>query len=95
MIGGFAKFFDFSNNFTKWMGSHSWGLYIFHYLGISLVALYIAKPGLIPAWASYLLSAIAGFGLSYILYFVISKIPFFRWAVLGISKKKENKNVQG
>ena len=95
MIGGFAKFFDFSNNFTKWIGSHSWGLYIFHYLGISLVALYLAKPGLIPAWASYLLSAIAGFGLSYILYFVISKIPFFRWAVLGISKKKESKNVQG
>ena len=95
MIGGFAKCFDFTNNFTKWMGSHSWGLYVFHYLGISMVALYLAKPGLIPAWGCYLLSAIAGFGLSYILYFVISKIPFFRWAVLGISKKKESKNVQG
>ena len=95
MVGGFAKFFDFTNRFTKWMGSHSWGLYIFHYLGISMVALYLAKPGLVPAWGCYLLSAIAGFGLSYILYFVISKIPFFRWAVLGISKKKESKNVQG
>ena len=95
MIGGFAKFFDFTNKFTKWMGSHSWGLYIFHYLGISMVALYLAKPGLVPAWGCYLLSTIAGFGLSYILYFVISKIPFFRWAVLGISKKKESKNVQG
>lgn len=95
MVGGFAKFFDFTNKFTKWMGSHSWGLYIFHYLGISMVALYLAKPGLVPAWGCYLLSTIAGFGLSYILYFVISKIPFFRWAVLGISKKKENKNVQG
>lgn len=95
MIGGFAKYFDFTNNFTKWMGSHSWGLYVFHYLGISMVALYLAKPDLVPAWGCYLLSAIAGFGLSYILYFVISKIPFFRWAVLGISKKKESKNVQG
>ena len=95
MVGGFAKCFDFTNNFTKWMGSHSWGLYIFHYLGISMVALYLAKPGLVPAWGCYLLSTIAGFVLSYILYFVISKIPFFRWAVLGISKKKENKNVQG
>ncbi len=94
MVGGFAKFFDFTNKFTKWMGSHSWGLYIFHYLGISMVALYLAKPGLVPAWGCYLLSTIAGFGLSYILYFVISKIPFFRWAVLGISKK-ESKNVQG
>lgn len=95
MVGGFAKFFDFTNKFTKWMGSHSWGLYIFHYLGISMVALYLAKPGLVPAWGCYLLSTIAGFGLSYILYFIISKIPFFRWAVLGISKKKESKNVQG
>lgn len=95
MVGGFAKFFDFTNKFTKWMGSHSWGLYIFHYLGVSMVALYLAKPGLVPAWGCYLLSTIAGFGLSYILYFVISKIPFFRWAVLGISKKKESKNVQG
>lgn len=95
MVGGFAKFFDFTNKFTKWMGSHSWGLYIFHYLGISMVALYLAKPGLVPAWECYLLSTIAGFVLSYILYFVISKIPFFRWAVLGISKKKESKNVQG
>ncbi|MCR4776513.1 MAG: acyltransferase [Saccharofermentans sp.] len=93
MIGGFAKFFDFTNDFTKWMSSHSWGLYVFHYLGISLVALYLAKPGLIPAWASYLLSTAAGFGLSYILYFVISRIPVYRWMVLGISKKKETRNV--
>ena len=96
MIGGFAKFFDFANDFTKWMSSHSWGLYVFHYLGISAVALYIAKPGLLPAWACYLLSFIAGFGLSYGLYFIISRLPFFRWAVLGITKKKkESGNVQG
>ena len=94
MIGGFAKFFDFSNGFTKWMSSHSWGLYVFHYLGISAVALFIAKPGLLPAWTCYLLSLVAGFALSYGLYFVISRIPFFRWAVLGITKKKrENGNV--
>ncbi len=95
MISGFAKFFDKENAFTKWMNSHSWGLYIFHYLGISAVALYLAKPGLIPAWASYLLSTIAGFALAYGLYFIISRIPFFRWTVLGITKKKEKKNVQG
>ena len=77
------------------MSSHSWGLYIFHYLGISAVALYLAKPGLVPAWAAYLLSTVAGFALAYALYFIISKIPVYRWAVLGITKKKEKKNVQG
>lgn len=95
MIGGFAKFFDFETKFTKWMSSHSWGLYVFHYLGISAVALYLAKPGLIPAWAAYLLSTVAGFALAYALYFVISRIPVYRWAVLGITKKKEKKDVQG
>ncbi|SCW45622.1 Acyltransferase family protein [Ruminococcaceae bacterium YRB3002] len=91
MIGGFARFFDFSNEFTKWMSTRSWGLYVFHYLGISAVAVYIAKPGLVPAWACYLLSTAAGFGLAYLLNLVISRLPFFRWAVLGISKKKNRK----
>ena len=95
MIGGFARFFDFSNSFTTWMTKRSWGLYVFHYLGISAVALFIAKPGYLPAWACYLLSGIMGFALAYALNFVISRIPFFRWAVLGITKKKETSNVQG
>ncbi len=89
MISGFAKYFDFETPFTKWMNSHSWGLYVFHYLGISSVALFLAKPGLIPAWAAYLLSLVMGFTLAYGLYFVISRLPFFRWAVLGIRKKKQ------
>ena len=96
MIGGFAKFFDWDNDFTKWMNKRSWGLYLFHYLGISAVALLFAKTELLPAWACYLLSAVMGFALAYLLNFIIPKIPFFRWAVMGISKKKkESKNVQG
>lgn len=97
MIGGFARFFDFSNRFTVWMSRRNFGLYIFHYLGISAVALFVAKPGYLPPWACYLLSTIVGFALAYGLNFVVSKIPFFRWAVLGISKKKkkEIENVQG
>jgi peptidoglycan/LPS O-acetylase OafA/YrhL len=89
MISVFAKFFDFETPFTKWMSSHSWGLYVFHYLGISAVALFLAKPAYIPAWASYLLSTVLGFALAYGLYFIISRIPFFRWTVLGITKKKK------
>ena len=96
MIGGFAKFFDFETGFTKWMSKRSWGLYLFHYLGISAAALFIAKPGHLPAWACYLLSAVMGFALAYILNFIIPKIPVYRWLVMGISKKKkESKNVQG
>ena len=89
MLSGMARFGDFSNAFTKWMSGHSFGLYVFHYLGISSVALFIAKPKLAPAVVCYLLSLVAGFLFGYGLYAIISRIPFFRWAVLGIKKKKE------
>ena len=76
------------------MSKHSFGLYVFHYLGISSVALFLAKPKILPAPLCYILSLIAGFVFGYGLYAIISRIPFFRWAVLGISKKKESeKNV--
>ena len=93
ILGGIARFGDVSNGFTEWMSKRSYGLYIFHYLGISAVALYLAKPGYVPAPAAYLLSALAGFAGAYLLNALISRIPFWRWAVLGISRKKEKKDV--
>jgi len=92
MLAGMARYGDFSNDFTKWMSSHSFGLYVFHYLGISTVALVFAKNALLPAPLCYLLSLVAGFVFGYGLYAIISRIPFFRWAVLGISKKKVQEN---
>ncbi len=88
VLGGFARYFDFATGFTKWMGTHSFGLYVFHYLGISAVALFIARPGLLPPTVVYPLSLAAGFAAGYGLYALISRLPFFRWAVLGIAKKK-------
>ena len=73
------------------MSRKSFGLYVFHYLGISSVALLIAKPGLIPAPAAYALSLAAGFVFGYGLYAVISRIPYYRWAVLGIKEVPDGK----
>ena len=89
MLGCFSRFFDFENSFTSWMNRHSWGLYVFHYLGISAVAVFLGLKGIIPAWSSYLLSLIAGFAGGYLLNAIISRIPFLRWAVLGIKKPAE------
>ena len=47
----------------------------------------------LPAPAAYALSLAAGFVFGYGLYAVISRIPYYRWAVLGISEEK--KDVQG
>ena len=93
MLAGMARYGDFRNDLTAWMSRKSFGLYVFHYLGISSVALLIAKPGLLPSPAVYALSLAAGFVFGYGLYAVISRIPYYRWAVLGI--KEEKKDVQG
>ncbi len=93
MLSGMARFGDRSSRFTMWMSRKSFGLYVFHYLGISSVALWIAKPEILPAGVCYLLSLTAGFAFGFGLYEIISRIPFFRWAVLGIKKEKK-KNVQ-
>lgn len=93
ILGGAARYADFENGFTRWMNKRSFGLYIFHYMGISAVALFIAKPGLVPAPAVYVLSLMAGFAAGFGLNAVISRIPFFRWAVMGISRK-DRKNVR-
>lgn len=81
-----ARFGDVSNKFTQWMSKRSFGLYVFHYLGISAVGLYLAKPGLVPPLAAYLLSTVAGFAGAYLLYEIISRIPVYRWMVLGMKK---------
>lgn len=91
MLGGMARFGDFRTDFTSWMSKKSFGLYVFHYLGISGVARFLAKPGFLPASACYLLSLVLGFGLAYLLYEVISRIPGYRWAVLGIKAEKKQK----
>ncbi|MCR5794606.1 MAG: acyltransferase [Solobacterium sp.] len=85
-----AKYLDFESRFTKLMKKRSFGLYIFHYLGISACALFIAKPGILPPAAVYPLSLAAGFLAGWLLYEVIRRIPFLRWAVLGITKEKDH-----
>ena len=88
IIGGMAKYANFSNGFTKWMSKRSFGLYVFHYLGISIVAHYLGRTRALPAPAIYLISLVFAFVFGYVMNAIISRIPFFRWAVLGISKKR-------
>lgn len=88
ILGGAARYGDISNRFTQWMHKRSFGLYVFHYLGISAVGLLIGRPGLLPAPAVYGLSLLAGFAGAYLLNGIISRIPGYRWAVLGIRSEK-------
>ena len=92
VLAGAARYLDFRTPFTAWMSRKSFGLYVFHYLGISACALVFAKPGLASPPLCYLLSLVSGFAFGYGLYEIISRIPVYRYWVLGI--RKEKKHVQ-
>jgi peptidoglycan/LPS O-acetylase OafA/YrhL len=80
---------NIENIFTRWMNKKSWGLYILHYLPLSITAWYLSvyASGL-PAVFHYVLTLAAGFAGGVLLYEIISRIPILRWCVLGIKKDK-------
>jgi len=93
ILSSMKKWFDYSTKFTSWMSSKSWGLYIFHYLPLAMVAYYLNKFGKsVPAFFSYLLVLLASFVGAFLLNEIISRIPVLNYCVLGI--KKERKDVK-
>ena len=91
VLGGMKRFYNRSSPFAGFMTKKSWGLYIFHYLPISICGLYLKRTALPPVLI-YLITAIAAFAGAFLLYETISRIPVIRWCVLGISKKKKEKS---
>ena len=79
------------NAVTRWMVKKSWGIYVFHYLPLVMVAygLHCFAPE-IPAAIVYLLVFIGAFGGAWLLYEIIRRIPLISWCVLGIKKEKTN-----
>ncbi len=84
ILGGMKKWCDFTNPFLTWMSRKSFGLYVFHYLGISTCAYYLYTYTELPPLLIYPLVLAAGFITGYGLYEIISRIPVLRWCVLGI-----------
>lgn len=93
MLAVGKRFLDRTSGIGNWMNQKAWGLYMFHYLPISMVAFYLREAGFGNAFLSYFLCLIAGFWGAILLYEVIRKIPVLRWFVLGI--RKEKTHVQG
>ena len=90
VIAFMKRWGEWESPFSRWMIRKSWGLYIFHYPVLAACAYYLNLYGKgIPAFFIYILSAVAAFGGAYVLDEVISRVPFFRWAVLGIRRRKK------
>lgn len=87
-----AKWGNFTNKFTEFMRKKSWGIYLFHYALIKAAVWYIhSYANGMPVVFKYLIPLVVGFGGSYVLYEVISRVPVLRWCLCGIYKKKTNK----
>ena len=88
ILGSMKRWADKSTPCTEWMTKKSWGLYLFHYLGISTPALLLYGTS-IPPVILYLIVALSGFAVGFILPEIISRIPFLRWCVMGIGKRRD------
>lgn len=95
VLGCMKRFGDKTCRFAKWMAKKSFGLYIFHYLPLSVTGMLLAQYTALAPVIIYLLTAVSAFAGAFVLYEIISRIPLLRWCVFGISKKKENRDVSG
>ena len=95
VLGGMKKWGDRSTTVSAFLAKKNWGLYIFHYLPIALSAYLLRKYTTIPAIPCYLITLVTGFCGALLLYEIFSRIPFIRWAVLGIKKVKTPQNIKG
>ncbi|MBQ0070634.1 MAG: acyltransferase family protein, partial [Spirochaetales bacterium] len=86
ILGGVKKHFDRETPFTRWCSSHSWGVYTFHYLPLSIVAILLTEKLNTPVFLVYFLCFLASLLGSILLFEIISRIPILRWITLGIKK---------
>lgn len=88
MMGWFRAKFDFTSPFAAYMTRSSFGLYIVHYLVIASLGYMLKMYTQLPAVAIYVILGVAVFAISPLLYEVLRRIPFVRWAVLGEKKTR-------
>lgn len=95
LLGGMYRHGNRTGRFCRFMVRNSWGLYLFHYLPLSLCGLLLTQYTHLPPAVIYLLCAAAAFGGALALSAIISRIPVLRWCVMGIrvSKKEQNYHV--
>ena len=87
LIGWFQACFDRTSAFAGYMTRSSFGLYIVHYLVVAAIGYMLKIYTQLPPWSMYVILAVAVFALSPLLYELLRRIPFVRWAVLGEKRR--------
>ena len=87
LMGWFQACFDRTSAFAGYMTRSSFGLYIVHYLVVAALGYMMKMYTQLPPWAMYVILMVAVFTLSPLLYELLRRIPFVRWAVFGEKKR--------
>ena len=86
MLACFKAWGDRTSPFATYMTRSSYGIYIVHYLIIAALGYMLKIYTALPPVADYLILLVAVFTLSPAIYELLRRIPFLRWAILGIKK---------
>ena len=89
LLGSFRAWFDVKTPFTSYMTARSFGIYTFHYVCMSAVALLLTRTDACPAFVCYLLCFVTGLAGAILLTEIVTRIPFVRWCLLGIKKTRK------
>ena len=92
ILGGSYRFLNKTNAFFTFMRQNNFGLYVFHYLPLSMAAYFLSFSN-VPPFLQYIITGFSAFIGAILLNAAISRIPFLRWCVLGI-KKEKTKEIQ-
>jgi len=87
MMAWFKARYDRTSAFAGYMSRSSFGLYILHYSVIASFGYMMKIYTALPSWAMYAILTVAVFTLTPLLYELLRRIPFVRWAVLGEKNK--------
>ena len=90
MLGCFKAWANRTTPFASYMTRSSYGIYIVHYLIIAALGYMLKLYTSLPPVADYLILLVAVFTLSPIIYELLRRIPFIRWAVLGMGKSNQS-----
>lgn len=89
MLACFKAWGDRTSPFATYMTRSSYGIYIVHYLVVASLGYMLKMYTGLPPMADYLILFVAVFTLSPAIYELLRRVPFLRWAVLGIKKQSE------
>ena len=88
MMAWFKARFDRTGTFAGYMTRSSFGVYILHYLVIAALGYMMKMYTNLAPWMMYVILFVAVMTIPFALYEIIKRIPFVRWCVLGIKKRK-------